>query len=166
MLANRRPSRGWVIHFREHHPEDFKTVVAGYSSPLTWVIEGSRKGITLPRNVRTLEKEKSWDLSLRREAGKRSSFFFFLSPASLLRSREWDNGKKMREENKWSPACLTSYLGQARIRDVTCCVSPLPRELYAEEEFDCLQIEEHLSRHVTPCRRKGKCFVFFLSTLC
>ena len=24
------------------------------------------------------------------------------------------------------------------------------RELYAEEEFDCLQIEEHLSRHVTP----------------
>lgn len=58
--------------------------------------------------------------------------------------------------------CLTSYLGQARIRDVTCCVSPLPRELYAEEEFDCLQIEEHLSRHVTPCRRKGKCFVFFL----
>lgn len=61
--------------------------------------------------------------------------------------------------------CLTSYLGQARIRDVTCCVSPLPRELYAEEEFDCLQIEEHLSRHVTPCRRKGKCFVFFFSTV-
>lgn len=56
--------------------------------------------------------------------------------------------------------CLTSYLGQARIRDVTCCISPLPRELYAEEEFDCLQIEEHLSRHVTPRRRKGKCFVF------
>lgn len=99
MLANRRPSRGWVTPFANITLKILKRWWWWWWWPgwllalLTWVIEGSRKGITLPRNVRTLEKEKSRDLSLRREAGKRSSFFLFFFPPSYERTtmgRKWE----------------------------------------------------------------------------
>lgn len=103
MLANRRPSRGWVIPFANITLKILKRWWwwwwPGWLPPLIWVIEGSRKGITLPRNVRTLEKEKSWDLSLRREAGKSSSFFFLVFFSTFVTSFERTTmGRKWERE--------------------------------------------------------------------
>lgn len=78
-------------------------------------------------------------------------------------ARRTMEGKQKKWKKETNGHLFSKLPGRpARIRDVTCCISPLLQELYAEKEFDCLQIEEHLTRHVTlQPTAKGPVFLFF-----